>query len=401
MWLRSAVAAVYCIAAASCGDNLLLGIGPPLERADVLFAVAHLDDDLIFMQPDVLRALRSSSVTAMYVAAGDSKRGFDHTQHLFEGTKHGYADAAGAEDWECGIVALNHGSVQHCRALDRPLSLIKVDLPDGGIPGEAPVSLRGLVEGRVHAVPLLGQEGGAATASEVIELLAEIADQTSPKIVHAQELAGVHGYDHSSHMFTSAFLFWALARLKFSGELTWHRGYNVGDAPITLDALDYAAAARMLGFFEACWGRCGPCGTSCSTLDLTHDTLLQRQYAMTRTREAAGRLQFGDRCLTEALTLGDCTTAPAFTLASTGEIQLGDRCLTTDQGGSIALADCTGQADQYWVLDPLGFLYSGLPPAPVADMSYDHVRCLDGTEGLATTAICGSQHQPHWQIVAP
>src|SRR5689334_22906440 len=72
-----------CLAAAAaasgCGDNMP-GEGPPLATADTLVIVAHLDDDLIFMQPEIHAAVASGSVTTVYVSSGDPIKGDDNAE---------------------------------------------------------------------------------------------------------------------------------------------------------------------------------------------------------------------------------------------------------------------------------------------------------------------------------
>lgn len=380
-----------------CGDNIT-PIGPPLERADTLFVVAHSDDDMIFMQPELLAALHAGAVTTMYVTMGDPVEGYEHAQFLLRATRTAYASIAGGSEWECGYVWLDGATAQHCRLSARPVSLIALDLPDGGIPGERRDSLLHLVDGTVAALPVLGPEGGSATVDTTIDALAQIIAATEPREIHALELAGTHGRDHSSHMFSSSFAFWAAARIAYPGPITWHRGYNVDVEAITLDGADYAAARDMLGYYEACSSSCGRCGSSCTTLLAAHEGWLQRQYASTRVVEATGPLTFDDRCLTASRQLADCAAAPPAQLDRGGQLRLGDGCLATTPEDGVTLEACTGGPAQYWALDSEGFLWNGRPPTPGGDMSYDHVRCLSGDGAIASAPTCGAQRRPRWRF---
>jgi hypothetical protein len=190
----------------------------------------------------------------------------------------------------------------------------------------------------------------------------------------------------------AAFGLWAAARAGYAGAISWHRGYNVDVEPVTLVDSDYAAAANMLGYYEACADGCAPCETSCPTLDVSHDTWLQRQYATTRVLDGNDALQLDDRCLDSALELGDCAAAAAFQLDAGGHLRSGSGCLASSTGATIELVPCASVPEQYWVLDSEGSLWNGRPPDRIGDMAFDHVRCL----AYAATATCGANLQAHW-----
>src|SRR5262249_18640614 len=149
----------------------------------------------------------------------------------------------------------------------------------------------------------------------------------------------------------------------------------------------------MLGYFEACYFHCGPCGTSCPTLNPDHDTWLRRQYSSTRSPiEAQGTLALdgsgGCATVTAAneVVLGDCAGAAPVRLDARGHLLLGGACLTASlyNDGAVTLEGCHDAPTQYWLVDSDGFVWNGQPPHAVPDMEYDHVRCLDAGDGPGT-----------------
>ena len=139
--------ALVCLVA--CGDNTP-AIGPPLAQSDTLLVVAHTDDDEIFMQPELVRALQSGgSLTTLFVTTGDPIHGDAHALSLFDSAMVAYGAITGSQDWDCGYLTIADAPIHHCRLRDRPVSLIGLDLPDGGIPGTGPVSLLDQI-GRAH-----------------------------------------------------------------------------------------------------------------------------------------------------------------------------------------------------------------------------------------------------------
>lgn len=389
---------------AACGGEPP-AVGPPIVHADTLLVVAHFDDDEIFMQPELIDALRTGSVATIYVTSGDPGKGDDHAQEVFSAARTAYSSIAGSSAWSCGYVTVTGLPVQHCRLLDRDVSVLALDVPEGGREGQSDDSLLHLVEGR-PSLPISGPIGGRITLAALVGELAELVRTIDPTQVHALDLAATHGRDHSSHLFSSAFSLWGIASAGFTGDVTWHRGYNVAPEPVTFDGAAFADAAVMLGFFEACYFGCAECGTSCELekLDASHVTWMHRQYATRRVR-AAGVLEVADGsgCLTaqaDTLEIGACVGHVA-KLDETGHLVLADRCAASTADGAITLAECAALPEQMWVLDSEGFVWNGRPPAPSVDMDYDHVRCLAIGGATATAPTCGEQLQPRWRVVEP
>jgi len=383
---------------AACGDDLV-PVGPSLEHADTMFFVAHSDDDMIFMQPELLDALQGGgSVATVYFVLGDPDKGWWHAQDMLKASRTAYAGIVGSSsDWDCGYIALTF-PVEHCRLRGREVSLIAVDLSDGRIPGDRRESLLHLVDGTITSMPLISPAGGVATRESVLDVASDLLTAITPAEVHALELAGTHGRDHSSHMFASSFLFWAAARFGYAGPMTWHRGYNVADEPVTLDGAEYGVAAHMLGYYEACANSCGSCGSPCATISTAHETWLHRQYALHRSDPAAGRLATDTGCVTSEFSLGDCAAAPAVALTGDGHVHLGTSCLASQDDGTVTSAPCAATPEQYWVLDSESTLWNGRPPVSGGDMTYDHVRCLAASDGVLSAPTCGAHATYAWQV---
>src|SRR5881394_2533043 len=94
-WVLTAAPVVLVI---SCGDNLLPG-GLPLAPASDLTIVAHPDDDLILMQPDLYDvALRGGGITDVYVTAGNARHGLELAERRYAGLQAAYSTIAGSDD---------------------------------------------------------------------------------------------------------------------------------------------------------------------------------------------------------------------------------------------------------------------------------------------------------------
>lgn len=402
--------ALWALAITGCGDNLSPPLdGPPLEHADSLFVVAHFDDDLIFMQPELVHAIEAHSITTVYVTSGDPVYGLERAERNLGAAKIAYASVARSSDWDCGYLSLNGSPIHHCRLPERGVSLVGLDVPDGGIEGLYSTSLLHLIERQVTSVPILGPVHGVATEDTIIDSLAAIITETQPAEIQALDLAATHGRDHSSHLFSSSFALWGAARAGYQGAIRWHRGYNVDGEPITLGQTAYEQVKPMLGYFEACYFGCGPCGTSCPTLNPAHDTWLQRQYSYTRSPlDAVGPLAIEGVPLCVSATpggvvLADCASASPVHLDSTGHLSVAGSCIASAPAPAdpVVLEPCSNSAAQYWLSDSEGHLWNGSPPEASKDMGFDHVRCLNAelqAGAAVVAATCGEHLEPTWRF---
>lgn len=413
---RTAILGCVAAVAAATGCGEQPGEGPALAAAETLVIVAHLDDDLIFMQPEIHAAVASGSVTTVYVSSGDPIKGDDNAEHTFEAAMTAYASVAGSSDWDCGYLFVAGSPVHHCRLRDRPVSMIGLDTTDGAPDGHYVESPLHLVEGLVPFISILGPIRGRATVDSISASLAEIIAATAPSQIHTLDLAATHGPDHSGHLFAATFALWGAARARYDGSVRWHRGYNVDNDAINLSDADYALVKPMLGYFEACYFGCGPCGTSCANLDPGHETDLRRQYSSLRSpldAQGALALDGSGACIATTgsgeLVLGACSGAAMLQLEPDGHLAIGDACLASPPGNGdpIVLEACQDVASQYWVIDGDGLVWNGRPPVATANMAFDHVRCLSAAAAQGTPAtspitapICGQRLHPQWRFIA-
>src|SRR5580765_2542047 len=142
---------------AACGDNLMSN-GQPLAQTEDLVVVAHQDDDLLFMQPDVIEAVQAGTgVTNVYVTAGNSTKGSDYAEQRYAGLREAYGAAANDHDWSCGWIAIRDHLAQHCRLAAENVSLVFLAYPDGGKQGELAASLLKLWQGDVASATTVAE----------------------------------------------------------------------------------------------------------------------------------------------------------------------------------------------------------------------------------------------------
>lgn len=383
----------------ACGDNLLSN-GQPLAQTEDLVVVAHQDDDLLFMQPDVIEAVRAGhGVTNVYVTAGNGTGGVEKSDKRYDGLRAAYGAAAGANDWVCGFVEIAGHTAEHCRLPDKNVSLVFLGYPDGGKEGEHATSLLHLFEGSTTNVETIARETTVYDRDSLIETVAQIMRITQPAHVHTLEVAATHGRDHSDHMLVGAITMLAVARANSSADVLSYRGYNTPDERANKVPAVYDSAFAVLGHYEACVGSCdAACGDACTKIDDTHVQWLLRRYAIGFRRSGGGRLRSGNDCVGSDASLVSCDGAPNWVIDPAGELRSGAVCLTVGDGGVVSTGPCIGGRERRFFVDDEGHIWSGVPAAPQTDMDYAHLACLGTGAGRVTTQLCGLDRAPTWEL---
>jgi LmbE family N-acetylglucosaminyl deacetylase len=405
-WLHSVVA----LAAGACGDNLYPDTAPLVPATD-LTIVAHQDDDLLLMQPDLYEAVRrGTGVTNVYVTAGNARHGLDLAETRYRGLMQAYATIAHATDWSCGWIRIGSNEVEHCRLASAKVSLVFVGYPDGGTEGEAAHSLLHLWEGKLSSAGSVAFGPAVYDQASLIAVLSDIISYTQPTTIRTLEIASTHGRDHSDHMIVGALAVLATARSSVDPELISYRGYNVDEEPDNSNPVLYQRSLDAVAHYEACVYGCAPCGQACPVerIGNPHLTLLRRHYAIGLRRVVDGKLRLDDRCLAttgagEGPVFVDCGTAPEWHLDVHGNLMADDGlCLYVRGSGELATGatcdDAESGAAARFFFDDDGHLWSGVPPRAEPDMAFAHLDCVISEGGVPRTALCGKDRAPRWEL---
>ena len=104
--VRVSTSVALVVLLAACGDNQH-GDGPPLAEARDLTVIAHEDDDLLFMQPDLIEAIEhGTGITNVYVTAGNGTKGTSAANPRYAGLMAAYGRAANDTAWDCGWIRI-------------------------------------------------------------------------------------------------------------------------------------------------------------------------------------------------------------------------------------------------------------------------------------------------------
>lgn len=264
------------------------GPRPSVTEGTVVQVVAHPDDDLFFMNPDLSRSISTGiKVTTVFLTAGESDGHNEaHGRHLKDpvlpanhaayaearqnGIRGAYAQMTTGDRssaWQRrSIPTVGGGSAEVDVLVARPeVNLVWMQLREArSISGDNPDSLRGLWDGRV---PALGAQLSSGTPvkpsfsyskDQVVEAIAGIFAMYRPTTIRTQDptpgrtRVGGNYSDHQDHMYGARFVQAAAERYAKSTDRPHFSIQNYVSYPNTTlpPALDPQTAAEKLSYLK-------------------------------------------------------------------------------------------------------------------------------------------------------
>lgn len=261
---------------------------PSVTEGTVLQVVAHPDDDLFFMNPDVSRSISTGvNVATVYLTAGESDgRNEAHGAHLQDperpadhaayaearqnGIRAAYAQMATgnrASAWQRkSVPTAGGGSVEVDVLIARPeVNLVWMQLREArSISGDNPDSLRGLWDGGVHSLavqPASGtpvRAGFSYTKEQAVEAIAGVFAMYRPTTIRTQDPTpgrakdGGALLDHQDHVYGARFVQAAAERYAKSGDRPHFSVQNYVSYPNSAlpPTLGPQAAEEKLGYLK-------------------------------------------------------------------------------------------------------------------------------------------------------
>ena len=236
-------------AAATCGTS-------------VMVAVAHQDDSLLFLSPDLLHDIQAGDcVTTVYLTAGDDGYGAAYWQAREAGALAAYANMAGvANNWtQSTTSAAGHSIVTETLQGASNVKQLFMRLPDGnvdgsGFPADNNESLLKLWTGAIGTIHPIDSSPGY-TAQGLVSTLTSLMTTFQPTVIRTQDYAGQVGDDdHSDHHVTAYLTRAASQRYTTPHTLTGYLGYdgqyraqNVSGADLTAKTSAWDAYAQVTG----------------------------------------------------------------------------------------------------------------------------------------------------------
>ncbi|WP_433188125.1 PIG-L family deacetylase [Actinoallomurus sp. CA-150999] len=252
--------------------------GTLAARSRYLQIVAHEDDDLLFMTPDLSESLRAGSPhLTVYLSAGESKAGVPPDTHDVNayvaeretGLRTAYALMLGVRDrWRQETLTAGSMRLQSYTLVDRPdIRLVFMLVPDGRDPR---ASLSWHTLGKLWSAAdhpeLCGwtqaPEGSpyrrCLTREDILTALTDLMQSFRPTVVRSQDIAPDERYsaDHPDHIAAAHFAGEAVRRYaaRHSDRLVLqvnYRDYNIRNLAVNLSEADNKFKQRVFAAYSA------------------------------------------------------------------------------------------------------------------------------------------------------
>jgi len=383
-----ALAALVIVA--GCGDNVgpCTGRGAPVTPVPCpsgactdVHVVAHPDDDLLFMNPDIAGELAGGhKVVVVYVTAAEltdaTRESYWRDRERGVLAAYGFLLHGGPLANRDGIDAMWSGAVEQLGGLTfqtyRSGAVTLVFLRLGDMQTQCLwEDANGCSTLDTHPVapPYLAMTKGCADCTapiaaqqvsrgELIDVLAQLMTREAATSVATLDSTSLYfdalgpasdGYhEYWDHYFTGLFATAAAARARLTLPglaLRSYRGYTVAHAPANLDQdaactkLDAFAHYAMYdtGVVKAArrsrFVQCPSCFFNDAYGVISADSWERRQVVTASREPATFVVRHGDTCITHAMTLGDCADAAVFARTPDGQLASGGQCLAVATAG--------------------------------------------------------------------
>ncbi|ACU69495.1 conserved hypothetical protein [Catenulispora acidiphila DSM 44928] len=171
-------------------------------RVAFLHVVAHPDDDLYFLNPDIADSVRTGGeVTTVVLTSAEAGGGASFAAARQHGLRSAYARMAGAEDdapWRRSVLVTRGGEAELCELeADARVRLVFLDISMGSYTGSTPedenhTPLAALFQGTLTTRPVLQPSetsitAGVYTRDQLVGTLTDLMDHFLPTVVRTMD----------------------------------------------------------------------------------------------------------------------------------------------------------------------------------------------------------------------
>lgn len=419
-----AIPGIALIACASCASAALPSSASDVQEAEAngacegrareLSIVAHQDDDLLFMNPEIELSIgRRACTRTVYVTAGDAGEDETYWSTRETGIRAAYAKMANVADaWSASPVSLaGHQVVVHTLAGNRRVSVMFLRLPDGSdVARYNHETVEKLWSNRIASITTVDGADHFDRASLVGALRGAMTSYraTVVRTLDATERPG----DHVDHHHSALFAHEAHAAYTGSHEIRSFRGYTMTNEALNLGQTQRSAKlATFMAYAVHDSHLCGSAAT-CEVGGGYARWVGQAYRAEPAPLFPRALTAAGLKCLDvpdgqgdngSAVQLWACADVPQqrWTLAPDGHlIGLSGKCLdvrggSTANGAAVQIWDCADVPAQKWVFGSDGSLRG------VGGKCLD-VRAGDFVDAAAVqTWDCAGVIQQRWTLEPP
>ena len=273
---------VLCSSALVLGGGSTSGATSACPAGATLNVVAHPDDDLIFLSPDLLHDIQSGRcVRTVYITAGEREHADDYRLVRESGVKAAYAQMAGvANSWTTADAGVSGHPMPLMTLANRPsVSLVFMRLPEGfwGPGGTTrDETLENLWRGT--AAQINAEDGSSAyTATSLTAALTALMSALQPDAIRTQDYVGTfEDGDHDDHHAVAYFARQAHHAYTTPHTFAGYQDYEISSRPQNVFDPDLTAKKNALYTYLAYDS--APCGSppNCGNNEFTN--WLKRQY---------------------------------------------------------------------------------------------------------------------------
>jgi LmbE family N-acetylglucosaminyl deacetylase len=271
----------------------------PCNNSTIMNIVAHQDDDILFMNPDLIHNLKAGDcVRSVYLTTGDGGNGQLYWLGREEGSKAAYAEMLGIKDpiWITRTVTLSDAEFVTIAGLKNnpKISLIFLHLPDGNTAGQgfSATKLESLQKLEAGTIPSIHSVDGQSTYSsdQLIAALARLIETYQPTEIHTQATHNLSQRyaDHSDHLSTGRYAEKAYQQYiqQYAAlELKFYIGYPIRERPENVSPQDVNDTENAFFTYAQHDGATCSSVTTCS--EMSYIYYLKRQYLMDPTEKSA------------------------------------------------------------------------------------------------------------------
>lgn len=234
---------------------------PNCSAGKTINIVAHADDDLLFINPDVQGDIDNGKcVRTVYVTASDGNAGLAHAEAREEGVRDAYAYMVGVSNaWSTTSITVNGYSMQQSTLIgnDR-ISLIFMRLPDGdvnggGMPSNSYQSLYHLWYGINNTSSISPIDSTATyTKQQLVDTLHALMSSDSSDTIRTLNFVSPYdSSDHSDHKMVGFFAKEAHQYYTIPHQFIGYRGYDVASENVNLASSDATQKQNTYVVYDA------------------------------------------------------------------------------------------------------------------------------------------------------
>jgi len=248
--------------------------------------VAHADDDLLFLSPDLLHAIQAGrNVRTVFLTAGDNGAAADYWGRRETGVRAAYAQMSGvANAWTQSDAGIAGHALPVFTLSEYPsISLAFMRLPDGngngsGFPSTKYETLEKLWTGQISTIDAIDGSSSYSKAT-LINTLTSLISFFQPDQINTQDYLGTYGDgDHSDHHSVAYLVQAAVQQCTTSHGFTGYEGYNTFLFPANVTGADLTA--KQNAFYTYAQDDILVCNSTSSCANTDYALWLQRQYTV-------------------------------------------------------------------------------------------------------------------------